>query len=188
LGPQRRRFNRDRRRARIVELHPMIVLRKSLLVAAALVAAATAGCHVDVAQRGNLPTRAKLAELQPGRTTRDQVVKILGSPSSVSVFDDKSWYYISAREKQIAFLAPDQVDQQVYIVRFDDNGVVQSIDHKNQKDGRAIVPVARTTPAPGRQLSFMEQIIGNIGKFNSAGGGNDTAAGPSGPGSNFPGQ
>jgi outer membrane protein assembly factor BamE (lipoprotein component of BamABCDE complex) len=166
----------------------MIILRKSWICAAALAALPFAGCHTEIVQRGNLPTKARLAELEPGKTTRDQVVKILGSPSSVSVFDDKSWYYISKREKQVAFFQPAVLDQQVYIVRFDDNGVVTSIGHRNQKDGRDIVPVARTTPAPGRQLSFMEQLIGNIGKFNSAGGGNDTAAGPSGPGSNFPGQ
>jgi outer membrane protein assembly factor BamE (lipoprotein component of BamABCDE complex) len=167
----------------------MIVLRKSSAVVAAMVALGLAGCHVDIADRGNLPTKGKLAELQPGKTTRDQVVKILGSPSSVSVFDDKSWYYISAREKQMAFLAPQVYDQQVYIVRFDDNGVVESVGHRSEKDMRAIVPVARTTPAPGRELTFMEQLIGNIGKFNSAAGsGNDTAAGVSGPGTNLPGQ
>ena len=147
----------------------MAVWRKLFLCAAALAAATLAGCGAEVAQRGNLPTKDKLAELRPGTTTRDQVVKILGSPSSVSVFDEKSWYYISARVKQVAFFTPDVLDQEVYIVHFDDKDVVRDIDHKNLRDGRDIVPVARETPAPGRQLSFFEQLIGNIGKFNSGG-------------------
>jgi len=38
------------------------------------------------------------------------------------------------------------------------------------KDRREIASVARATPAPGRELSFLEQIVGNLGKFNNGGG------------------
>jgi outer membrane protein assembly factor BamE (lipoprotein component of BamABCDE complex) len=133
-----------------------------------------AGCAASVEQRGNLPSQDKLAEIHPGSTTKDEVIKILGSPSSVSIFNDNSWYYISRRTGQVAFFDPDVLDQQVYIVNFDDQGVVKAVDHKGVEDARAIDPVARATPAPGRELSFLEQVIGNLGKFNSA------AAGKSG--------
>ena len=69
------------------------------------------------------------------------------------------------------------IDQQVYIVNFDDQGVVKAIDHKGLEDGKEIVPVARATPAPGRELSFLEQLIGNLGKFNSAAGGSSGGSG-----------
>ena len=89
--------------------------------------ALSAGCATTVEQRGNLPAQDKIAGIQPGSTTKDEVVKILGSPSSVSVFDDKSWYYISRRTGQFAFLDPNVIDQQVYIVNFDDQGVVKAV-------------------------------------------------------------
>jgi outer membrane protein assembly factor BamE (lipoprotein component of BamABCDE complex) len=127
-----------------------------------------AGCATSVEQRGNLPTPEKLAEIEPGVTTKDQVVKILGSPSSISIFSDKSWYYISRRTGQFAFFDPDVIDQQVYILNFDDQGVVKTVDHKGVQDARAIDPVPRATPAPGRELTFLEQVIGNVGKFNNA--------------------
>jgi outer membrane protein assembly factor BamE (lipoprotein component of BamABCDE complex) len=127
-----------------------------------------AGCAADVAQRGNLPAPEKLAELHPGSTTKDQVARLIGTPSSVGVFDDKAWYYISRRTKQIAFFDPDVLDQQVYILRFDDKGVLTAIDHRGPEDGKEIEPVARTTPAPGRELSFMEQLVGNLGRFNNS--------------------
>jgi outer membrane protein assembly factor BamE (lipoprotein component of BamABCDE complex) len=85
------------------------------------------------------------------------------------VFADDSWYYISRRTRQLAFFDPEVVDQQVYIVRFDDKGVVAAVDRKDLKDGREVDPVARTTPAPGRELTFMEQLIGNVGRFNKSG-------------------
>jgi outer membrane protein assembly factor BamE (lipoprotein component of BamABCDE complex) len=146
-------------------------------------AAAVAGCAASVEQRGNLPAPDKIAEIHAGSTTKDEVVKILGTPSSVSIFDDKSWYYISRRTSQLAFFEPSVLDQQVYVVNFDDQGVVKAVDHKELQDGKEITPVARATPAPGRELSFLEQLIGNIGKFNSSSGG---GSGGGGSGTNGP--
>ena len=146
----------------------MVSLRLAALLAAFIAAAMAAGCAADVAQRGNLPTPEKLAELHPGSTTKQEVARVLGTPSSVSVFDDKAWYYISRRTKQVAFFDPDVLDQQVYILRFDNQGVLKEIDHKGLDDGKEIEPVARTTPAPGRELSFLEQLVGNLGRFNQS--------------------
>ena len=147
-------------------------------------AAAISACSASVEQRGNLPNPDKMSEIHAGSTTRDEVVKILGTPSSVSVFNnDKSWYYISRRTAQTAFFDPSVLDQQVYVVNFDDQGVVKEVDHKALEDGKQISPVARATPAPGRELSFLEQLIGNLGKFNSGagkGGGGSTGGAPTG--------
>jgi len=147
-------------------------------------AAAITACSASVEQRGNLPNPDKMSEIHAGSTTRDEVVKILGTPSSVSVFNnDKSWYYISRRTAQTAFFDPSVLDQQVYVVNFDDQGVVKEVDHKALEDGKQISPVARATPAPGRELSFLEQLIGNLGKFNSGagkGGGGSSGGAPTG--------
>jgi outer membrane protein assembly factor BamE (lipoprotein component of BamABCDE complex) len=153
-------------------------------VCALALTGAMGGCSPMVEQRGNLPTPDKIAEIHPGATTKDEVTKILGTPSSVGVFNDKSWYYISRKTEQVAFFTPAVVDQQVYIVNFDDQGVVKAVDHKKLEDGREINPVARTTPAPGKELSFLEQLLGNLGKFNGAGpssGPGGTGGGPTGP-------
>jgi outer membrane protein assembly factor BamE (lipoprotein component of BamABCDE complex) len=147
------------------------------------IAVVIAGCATDVEQRGKLPPQDKLTEIHPGTTTKDEVTKILGSPSSTSVFNDKTWYYISRRTGQFAFLDPSVLDQQVYIINFNDQGVVQTIDHKDLDDGKEITPVAKATPAPGRELSFLEQVIGNLGKFNSGAGGTGGGSGAGGGGS-----
>lgn len=159
-----------------------ISIRSSLIVLAS--AAGFAGCAPSIEQRGNLPTAEKLSEIHAGSTTKDEVAKLLGTPSSVSVFNnDKSWYYISRRTSQTAFFDPAVLDQQVYVVKFDDHGVVTAVDHKELADGKEITPVARATPAPGRELSFLEQLIGNLGKFNAGG---SSSGGSSGGGTNGP--
>ena len=162
--------------------HESISVRHLLVLFTSV--SALASCAPSVEQRGNLPAAEKLSEIHAGSTTKDEVVKILGTPSSVSVFNnDKSWYYISRRTSQTAFFEPAVLDQQVYIVRFDDQGVVKTVDHKVFDDGKEITPVARATPAPGRELSFLEQLIGNLGKFNGSSGsaGNSSGGGTQGP-------
>jgi outer membrane protein assembly factor BamE (lipoprotein component of BamABCDE complex) len=159
---------------------PQAISMRRLLVFLAAVsgAAAFVSCAPAVDQRGNLPNPDKMAEIHAGSTTKDEVAKILGTPSSVSVFNnDKSWYYVSRRTSQTAFFDPDVLDQQVYIVNFDDQGVVKAVDHKVMEDGKEITPVARATPAPGRELSFLEQLIGNLGKFNGSSGGGSGGGG-----------
>ncbi len=154
----------------------------SLAVLLALAAAGSLGaCSPTVDQRGNLPGPDRIAQIHPGSTTRDQVAKILGTPSSTGVFDDKQWYYISRKTKQVAFLDPDVLDQQVYIVNFDDKGVVRQVDHRDLKDGRDITPAPGATPAPGRELTFLEQVLGNVGRFNKGGSSSSSEGGGSTP-------
>lgn len=155
--------------------------RDALRPAVVILAMMLAGCTVSEDQRGNLPDPDKLAQIQPGTSTKEQVVKILGSPSSASTFDDDVWYYISRKTKQIAFFSPTVLDQQVFIVDFDSKGVVKDLGHKTLADSENISPAPGATPAPGRELSFMEQLIGNIGRFGGSGGGNSgPSAGPAG--------
>ena len=144
---------------------PSFRSRIPLLASLAIVIAA---CAPTVDQRGNLPEPEKIAEIHPGTTTREQVAKILGTPSSTGIFDDKNWYYISRKTEQVAFFDPDVMDQQVFIVNFDDKGVVKGVGHKDLKDGREIEPAPGATPAPGRELTFLEQVLGNLGRFNSS--------------------
>jgi len=161
-------FNEERLRDPMLHRRASPARHPLSIFGAISVTALAAACAPSVEQRGNLPAQDKIAEIHPGSTTKDQVVKILGSPSSVSIFNDKSWYYISRRTGQVAFFDPNVIDQQVYIVNFDDQDVVKAVNHKALEDGKQIIPVARATPAPGRELSFLEQIIGNLGKFNKA--------------------
>ncbi|HEU0218693.1 MAG TPA: outer membrane protein assembly factor BamE, partial [Stellaceae bacterium] len=95
-------------------------------------------------------------------------------------FDDNVWYYISRRIKQVAFFKPEVLDQQVYIVNFDDKGVVRDLGHKTLDDARAVTPAPGATPAPGRELSFMEQLLGNVGRFGGSGGAKSGTPNPAG--------
>ena len=129
---------------------------------------ALTGCNIPTTQRGNLPKTDALQQVKPGETDKQTVTRLLGTPSTVPTFDDKTWYYISRETKQIAFLKPEVLDQQVVAIRFDDNGIVKEIDRKSLKDARDVTPNPNATPAQGREFTFLEQLIGNFGKFNNS--------------------
>jgi len=167
--------------------HRPTLFRSTLL--AGFVAGALAGCGVPVDQRGNLPEAKTLTEIQPGVTDKATVTRILGSPSSVAAFDADTWYYISQKTKSIAFFKPEILDQEVVAIVFNKDGVVQDVRHRGMADREVILPNPGATPAPGREFSFVEQLIGNFGKFGGAaaalpqGGGQQQPGGnPGGPG------
>lgn len=133
-------------------------------VAAVLLSSA---CSPIVNQHGHVVASEKLAEIRPGSSSKEDVQRILGSPSTLSTFNDRSWYYISRRTSQVAFFAPRTDDQESLAVDFDAGGVVTGVRQFDLRDNRPVEHVARQTPSVGKELGFIEQLIGNIGKFNS---------------------
>jgi outer membrane protein assembly factor BamE (lipoprotein component of BamABCDE complex) len=152
----------------------MMNRRFRLLASCSFGLLALVGCAPTVDQRGNLPEPAKLAEIKPGVTTKDAVSQLLGTPSTVSTFNDKTWYYISRRTEQVSFFDPDVLDQQVVAVAFDDGGVVREVEHLGLADSRTVDPSTRVTPSAGRELGIIEQLVGNIGRFGTG----DKSTGP----------
>jgi outer membrane protein assembly factor BamE (lipoprotein component of BamABCDE complex) len=141
--------------------------RRSLL-AAGILALGVGGCNLPLDQRGNLPTTAQLSEIKPGLTDKATVTRVLGSPSSVGTFDGDTWYYISQKTREIAFFKRELVDQEVIAIDFDKDGVVRDVRHRGMNDRVAVVPNPNATPAPGREYTFWEQLIGNFGRFSGS--------------------
>lgn len=138
---------------------------------AALLAAALAACAATTATRGNLVENDKLAQIRVGASSMNDVAGVLGTPSTVSTFDPRIWYYIGQRTEKFAFFDPEVTERRVLEVRFDDAQVVQDVRELSLADGQQVELVERQTPTLGRQMTFFEQMLGNLGRFNNAGGG-----------------
>src|SRR3546814_15351443 len=81
-------------------------------------------------------TLFRSAQIQPGVSTRDDVAVILGTPTTVSTFEDNIWYYIGQRTEKSAFWNPAIVDRRVLEVTFDDQGVVRTIQELGMEEGQ----------------------------------------------------
>lgn len=138
-----------------------------MLVAAAAILA-LAACETVIDVRGYVPDEDGLSKIQIGVQKKTDVSDLLGTPSSVAPFGDDTWLYISRKTKTVAFLEPKLLEQQVVAIVFDDTGTVSDVRRIDMADGKVIRHVARVTPSPGKELTFLEQLIGNVGKFNSS--------------------
>jgi outer membrane protein assembly factor BamE (lipoprotein component of BamABCDE complex) len=137
------------------------------LALAAVVPLALASCSPPVELRGNLPDPAAVAQVVPGKTTKAEVTRLMGSPSNISTFDTGTWYYIARRSVRDALSEPQLTAQTVYVVQFDDSGVVKSFQQQDNDD-TAVAMIPRETPASGKELSIIEQLLGNFGKFTNS--------------------
>lgn len=151
-------------------------LRNLTLAAAASLALAGCAATATIAQRGNVPDPEKLEQLKPGNS-KDEVVQLIGSPSTIGTFSDKRWYYISRKTEKIAFFNPNTIDQQVLEVQFDEQDKVLEVKKLNLADAKDVDIVQRSTPTAGKSMNVFDQLIGNIGKFNK-GGASGNAVGP----------
>jgi outer membrane protein assembly factor BamE (lipoprotein component of BamABCDE complex) len=128
---------------------------------------ALAACSPPVELRGNLPEPAAIAQVVPGKTTKVEVTRLMGSPTNISTFDTGTWYYIARRSVRDALSEPQLTGQTVYVVQFDDAGVVKSFQQQDNNE-TDVAMIQRTTPASGKELSVIEQLLGNFGKFSSS--------------------
>lgn len=140
----------------------------SLLGGLALLLAVSA-CTPTQEVRGYVPNEAAISKLKIGADNRNKVARLIGSPSSISTFESKTWYYISKRSEHLAFFDEKVLDQQVVAIDFDDQGTISDVRHYKLDDARKIVMVGRVTPTRGRELGLLEQIFGNIGRFSADG-------------------
>ena len=122
------------------------------------------GCSPIVDTRGNLPSNERLAQVKPGRT-RDQVLNLLGTPSSTAAFGDETWYYISNRTETVAFFKPEEVERKVVAIEFDRGGTVTKVRTLGLDEGKQVDLVERETPTAGNEMTLLQQLIGNIGRF-----------------------
>ncbi len=130
---------------------------------------AAAGCSADVNLRGNAVKSENLAAIKPGVQDRSAVRDLLGSPTNVATFSDETWYYISQKDQRIAFSKITPKSRAIVAISFDERGRVRKVKQYSLVDARKIEPVDRVTPTPGQEFSLIQQLIGNLGRFEASG-------------------
>ena len=96
----------------------------------------------------------------PIGASQEQVLIVLGTPSTVATVSGEAFYYISQRaERPIAFMPQAVVDQRVIAVYFDKNRRVERLANYGMKDGKLFDFVSRTTPTSGRELNYLQAIF-----------------------------
>jgi outer membrane protein assembly factor BamE (lipoprotein component of BamABCDE complex) len=142
IGPRRRRLG-------------------AALMAAALclTAAACSDSFTQVYQRGYVVPDGALEQVPLG-ATQEQVLIVLGTPSTVATVSGEAFYYISQRaEQKFAFMPREVTNQRVIVVYFDKNRRVERLANYGLRDGKVFDFVSRTTPTSGKEISFLNYLL-----------------------------
>jgi outer membrane protein assembly factor BamE (lipoprotein component of BamABCDE complex) len=116
------------------------------------------GCFVQTYNRGYVVPEGALEQVPLG-ATQEQVLIVLGTPSTVATVNGEVFYYISQRGEQAAFLPQKIVDQRVIAVYFDRNRRVERLADYRLQDGKVFDFVSRTTPTGGKELSYLNYMF-----------------------------
>ena len=127
--------------------------------ALALVCGLLGACTGEQFQKGYILPPGALEQIPIG-ASQDQVLIVMGTPSTVATLDGDVFYYISQRaERPVAFMNQKVVDQRVIAIYFDKNRQVRRLANYGLKDGRIFDFVSRTTPTSGQELSYLTPLF-----------------------------
>ena len=108
------------------------------------------GCFSETYRKGYILPDGALEQIPIG-STQEQVLLVLGTPSTVATVSGEAFYYISQRaERPVGFMPQQLTDQRVIAVYFDKHRRVERLADYGLKDGRIFDFVSRTTPTGGK--------------------------------------
>src|SRR3981081_575039 len=127
--------------------------------AIALVCAVLGGCTGEQFQKGYILPPGALEQIPIG-ASQDQVLIVMGTPSTVATLNGEVFYYISQRsERPVAFMNQKVVDQRVIAIYFDKKRQVQRLANYGLQDGKIFDFISRTTPTSGQELSYLTPLF-----------------------------
>lgn len=142
-----------------------MIRRVAYAALAAGLLAATAACSPITTYSGFQAIEANPKDVKVGVDTKSTVRASLGSPSATSTFDPNVWFYIDQIKERVAFRNPVITQRNVVAITFDkDSEQVKNIDTMTLKDGKVIAFNGRETPTRGREMTILEQLLGNVGR------------------------
>ncbi len=141
------------------------VKRRGPVFAAGLLTATIMACAPVIDNRGYFFDDRSVDNIEKGVTNKEAVRETFGSPSSESVLNNGAYYYIYSRFVTESYRAPEEVDRKVLAIYFDENKTVRDLAVYGLEDGIIVPIVARTTQTQGSELTALQQIFGNVGRF-----------------------
>jgi outer membrane protein assembly factor BamE (lipoprotein component of BamABCDE complex) len=137
------------------------------LFACLVVTSLNAGCSPTIDSRGFNAENVQFSQIKPGVQSKQQVQELLGSPSTISSFDQNTWYYVSKKTATTSFFTPEVLDQQVTVINFDRTGLVSDIKTYKGEEAKKIKPIDRKTESAGYQTGVFREVFSNFGRISS---------------------
>ena len=139
--------------------------RKSFLLSVAL--CLLTSCSVEIEEHGKRIEKDLLNKIEPGSTQKEQVLSILGAPSTENDFGNTAWFYIASNNKPTALFGNKLVSRSIIKIMFNDKNTVTKITTLTEKDQNTVEHNQEKTPTAGQEIGILQQLLGNVGRFNA---------------------
>jgi outer membrane protein assembly factor BamE (lipoprotein component of BamABCDE complex) len=141
------------------------MFRRAAYAIVAVSLLSTAACAPITSYSGFQAIESDPKDVKVGADTKSTVRGKLGSPSATSTFDPNVWFYMNQVKQRVAFRKPTVISRNVTAITFNkENEQVESVNNYTLKDGKVIAFNGRETPTRGRELTILEQLLGNVGR------------------------
>ena len=125
----------------------------------------SAACQTETLNKGYIIDEQALGQIKVG-SSAEQVILVLGTPSTTSTVGSKTYYYISQRtEQRFAFMQPTIVDQKVLAIYLDKVNKVERIANYGLKDGVVFDFISRKTETAGAEQAFLRNLFRSVGNI-----------------------
>ena len=141
------------------------MFRRAAYAVIAVSLLASSACAPITSYSGFQAIESDPKDVKVGTDTKSTVRGRLGSPSATSTFDPNVWFYMNQIKQRVAFRRPQVVARNVTAITFNkESEQVESVNNYTLKDGKVIAFNGRETPTRGRELTILEQLLGNVGR------------------------
>ena len=137
------------------------------LLTICILAGGLAACAPVYRTHGYVPPEIDLQQVQVGQTTVDDLPALIGRPSAQGLLTGSGWYYVGSRWREFGAAAPREVDRQVVAISFAPNGTVSNVERFGLERGRVVTLSRRVTEGGTPDVSFIGQLLRNVGNFQA---------------------
>lgn len=107
--------------------------------------------------------------VQEGVTSKERVLKIMGSPTLISnLDDDETWIYYSEKVERTLFFIPDIKERTIFTLKFDKSETVRSVDRLDLSDEKKMNFASQYTEVNSNKIGFFKSIFSNVGQVKAA--------------------
>ena len=107
----------------------------------------------------------KQSTLIVNKTNKNDIIKILGNPSTISKFNNNVWIYIERKQTQSELKNLGRMDiykNDVLVIEIDDYGLLKKKDFYNQNDMNNIIVAKDITGKKFKKNSFLYNFFSSL--------------------------
>lgn len=140
---------------------------KTTTILAFIILILASSCLSRIEKEGYIFDQEVTKKLTKGVSTKADVLHLMGSPTTISDFDDEVWIYYSQETKSLLFFKPKIIKREVMVINFLNNNKISKVENYDLSDEKDINFSDKFTTVKGHEKGMIREFFGNIGQVGA---------------------